>query len=259
MPFQLSPNIELLFSEAGSDPVDRLKAAAAAGFDAVELWSTLDKDVPALAAAARDHGVSITSVLAEPRTNFSWPGTDLTDFWAGLERGLENARTLGSPRIVLGSGLGFPGFKRPMNLERLVETFRAVVERYGDSGVGFVLEPVNTRVDHPGALLDRTAEAVAVARGVDHPSFGILYDLYHSTTEGEDVEAVLADAGHLVHYVQLADVPGRGEPGSGGIDWADRLAVLARSGYAGPIGLEYVPTRETGASLQLIREAAQAA
>lgn len=256
MPFQLSPNIELLFTEAGPDPVDRLKAAAAAGFDAVELWSTLDKDVPALAAAARDHGVSITSVLAEPRTNFTWPGTDLSEFWAGLEKGIENARTLGSPRIVLGSGLGFPGAKRQVNLDKLVETFIPVVERFRGAGVGFVLEPVNTRVDHPGALLDRTSEAVYVARGVGDPSFGILYDLYHSTTEGEDVEAVLADAGDLVHYVQVADAPGRGEPGSGAIDWADRLSVLSRSRYSGPIGLEYMPTTESVASLVRIREAA---
>ena len=259
MPFQLSPNIELLFTEAGTDPVERVKAAAAAGFDAVELWSTLDKDVPALASACQDLGVQVTSVLAEPRTNFAWPGTVLTEFWAGLEKGIENARALGSPRIVLGSGLGFPGFKRPMNLDKLVETFIPVVERFRGSGVGFVLEPVNTRVDHPGALLDRTAEAVQVARGVGDPSFGILYDLYHSTTEGEDVAAVLADAGDLVHYVQVADAPGRGEPGSGAIDWEDRLAVLSRSGYSGPIGLEYVPTTESAASLKRIREAAAAA
>ncbi len=101
MAFQLSPNIELLFTEAGPDPAQRVRAAAAAGFDAVELWTTLDKDVPALAKAAAEAGVSVTSVLAEPRTNFAFPGTDLTAYLDGLERGVENARALGAPRIVL--------------------------------------------------------------------------------------------------------------------------------------------------------------
>jgi len=257
--YQLSPNIELLFTEAGPDYAARVRAAAAAGFDAVEMWGTLDRDVPSLAKALSDTGVTLTSVLAEPRTNFTLPGTDLGPFFDGLDRGVENARLLGAPRIVLGSGIGFPGAKRAQNLDRLVEAFNQAIERTRGSGVKLILEPVNTRVDHPGALLDRTADAVAVARAVNSPSFGILYDLYHSVTEGEDPAAVLADAGDLVDYVQIADAPGRAQPGSGAIDWPSSLAVLRAAGYTGPIGLEYFPTAESAASLQLIRSVAAAA
>jgi hydroxypyruvate isomerase len=257
--YQLSPNIELLFTEAGPDPAARVRAAAAAGFDAVEIWGTLDKDVNSLAKALSDSGVTLTSVLAEPRTNFTLPGTDLGPFFDGLERGVENARLLGAPRIVLGSGVGFPGAKRAKNLDRLVEVFSRAVERTEGSGVTLILEPVNTRVDHPGALLDRTADAVAVARGVGSRSFRILYDMYHSVTESEDTAAELAAAGDLVNYVQIADAPGRGQPGSGGIDWPASLAVLRAAGYAGPIGLEYYPTVESGESLRLIRSVAEAA
>jgi hydroxypyruvate isomerase len=182
----------------------------------------------------------------------------LGPFFDGLERGVENARLLGVPRIVLGSGVGFPGAKRPQNLDRLAEVFSQAVERTRDSGVKLILEPVNTRVDHPGALLDRTADAVAVARAVNSASFGILYDLYHSVTEGEDPAAELASAGGLVDYVQIADSPGRGQPGSGAIDWPASLAVLRAAGYAGPIGLEYFPTVESGESLQLIKSVAAA-
>ncbi|WP_328475292.1 sugar phosphate isomerase/epimerase [Actinoplanes sp. NBC_00393] len=251
--YQLSPNVELLFTEAGPDIADRIRAAAAAGFDAVEMWGTLDRDVTAIGRALGDTGVALTSMIAEPRTNFTLPGTDLKPFFDGLDRGIENARTLGSPRIVLGSGIGFPGAKRPQNLERLVEVFREAVTRTEGSGVKLVLEPVNTRVDHPGALLDRTAEAVAVARAVDSERFGILYDLYHSVTESEDPATVLADAGDLVDYVQIADAPGRGEPGSGSLDWAAQLRVLREAGYRGPIGLEYMPTVDTVTSLRHIR------
>lgn len=253
--FQLAPNIELLFTEAGPAG-DRVRAAAAAGFDAVEMWGTSDKDVESLAKALSETGVALTSVLAEPRTNFTLPGTDLGPFFDGLLRGVEHARLLGAPRIVLGSGIGFPGMKRPQNLERLVEVFSEAVDRTRDSGVKLVLEAVNTRVDHPGALLDRTADAVTVARGVDSDSFGILYDLYHSITEGEDPAMELANAAGLVDYVQVADVPGRGEPGSGEVDWTDRLAVLRAAGYDGPVGLEYFPTIESVASAAHIRSVA---
>ncbi len=257
--YQLSPNIELLFTEAGPDYAARVRAAAAAGFDAVEMWGTLDKDVSSLAKALSDSGITLTSVLAEPRTNFTLPGTDLGPFFDGLERGVENARLLGAPRIVLGSGIGFPGAKRPQNLERLVDAFSTAVERTRGSGVKLILEPVNTRVDHPGALLDRTADAVAVARAVNSGSFGILYDLYHSVTEGEDPATELANAGDVLDYVQIADSPGRAQPGSGTIDWPASLAVLRAAGYAGPLGLEYFPTAESGESLQAIRSYAAAA
>jgi hydroxypyruvate isomerase len=250
--YQLSPNIELLFTEAG-EPAERIRAAAAAGFDAVEMWTTLDKDVDTLAKVASDTGVSITSVLAEPRTNFALPWETLDAFFDGLLRGVENARLLGSPRIVLGSGTGFAGMKRAQNLQRLVEVFSEAVERTAGSGVKLILEAVNTRVDHPGALTDRTVDAVTVARGVDSENFGILYDIYHSLVEGEDPATELANAAGLVDYVQLADAPGRGEPGSGSVDWAAQLAVLRSSGYAGPIGLEYFPTVPSEQSVQRIK------
>ena len=122
-----------------------------------------------------------------------------------------------------------------------------------------VLEAVNTRVDHPGALTDRTADAVTVARGVGSPSFGILYDLYHSIVEGEDPATELENAAGLVDYVQIADAPGRGEPGSGSVDWAAQLQVLRASGYDGPIGLEYFPTVRSEESVKLIRDVAATA
>ena len=84
--YQLSPNIELLFTEAGEHP-DRVRAAAAAGFDAVEMWGTSTVDVEALAAALDETGVALTSVLAEPRTNFALPWETLDAFFEGLATG----------------------------------------------------------------------------------------------------------------------------------------------------------------------------
>lgn len=252
--YQLAPNIDLLFAEAGGSAADRVRAAAAAGFDAAEMWGPTGKDIPALKDALEETGVQLTAQLAEPRMQFMIPPRNHEPFYTGLDAGVEVARQLGCPRIVVGSGTGFGGRKRQDQLDELIEIFARAVAHIQGSGITLVLEPVNVRVDHPGALLDRTAEAVYIARGVDSPHFGVLYDLYHSTVEGEDVAAELANAGDLVKYVQIADAPGRGEPGSGSIDWPARIADLENSGYAGPIGLEYYPTIDSGKSVRRIQE-----
>lgn len=263
--YQLAPNIELLFTEAG-DYHDRVRAAAAAGFTAVEMWGptgvdapATPKDLPALKAALEETGTQLTAQLSEPRTQFMIPPWDHSEFFRKLDEGVAIAQDLGCPRIVVGSGTGFGGWKRQVQLDKLIEIYQKAVAQIDGSGIALALEPVNIRVDHPGSLLDRTSEAVYVARGVDSPAFGILYDIYHSAVEGEDMAAELENAGALVTYVQLADAPGRGEPGSGSLDWAERLGILRGSGYDGPIGLEYYPTTESAASTAFIREAAASA
>lgn len=260
--YQLAPNIELLFTEAGDYP-DRVRAAADAGFDAVEMWGPTGvdapaqpKDVPALKAALEETGTQLTAQLAEPRTQFMIPPWDHSEFFRKLDEGVEIARELGCPRIVVGSGTGFGGWKRQQQLDKLVEIYRRAIEQIDGSGITLALEPVNIRVDHPGSLLDRTAEAVFVARGVDSPFFGVLYDIYHSAVEGEDMAAELANAGDAIVYAQLADAPGRGEPGTGALDWPERLRILRGAGYDGPIGLEYYPQSESAGSTRLIAELA---
>lgn len=260
--YQLAPNIELLFTEAG-DYHDRVRAAAAAGFDAVEMWGPTGvdapakpKDLPALKAALEETDTQLVAQLSEPRTQFMIPPKDHSEFFRKLDEGAAIAQDLGCPRIVVGSGTGFGGRKRQDQLDELVDIYTRASQQIDGSGVTLVLEPVNVRVDHPGSLLDRTSEAVYVARGVDSPFFGVLYDIYHSSVEGEDMKAELENGGELIKYVQLADNPGRGEPGSGSLDWDERLATLRAAGYDGPIGLEYYPTQESLASLALIREKA---
>ncbi|MCW4466298.1 sugar phosphate isomerase/epimerase [Glutamicibacter sp. MNS18] len=252
--YELAPNIDLLFAEAGDAAADRVRAAAAAGFGAVEMWGPTGKDIPSLKAALDETGVQLTAQLAEPRTQFMIPPKNHAPFYTGLDAGVRVAQQLGCPRIVVGSGTGFGGRKRQEQLDELIEIYTRAIGQIDGSGITLVLEPVNVRVDHPGALLDRTAEAVYVARGVGSPQFGVLYDLYHSTVEGEDVQAELANAADLIKYVQIADAPGRGEPGSGSIDWNARLAELRASGYTGEIGLEYYPTVSSIQSVKRIQE-----
>ncbi len=259
--YQLAANIETLFTEAG-DYHDRVRAAAA-GFTAVEMWGPTGADFPsspkdliALKAVLEDTSTQLTLQTTEPRTHFMLPPKDHSAFYRGLDEGVAIAHILGCPRLVVSGGTGFGGSKRQTQLDELIEIFRKASAQIDGSGVTLVLEPVNVRVDHPGMLLDRTADAVYIARGVDSPFFGVLYDLYHSVVEGENPEVELANAGNLIRYVQVADAPGRGEPGTGVVDWPAFFTLLRASGYDGPVGLEPVPQSSSTEATAYIRELA---
>ena len=105
-----------------------------------------------------------------------------------------------------------------------------------------MLEAVNTRVDHPGVLFSRTCDSLDVLNAVSSQRVRLLYDLYHSVTEGEEPAQIVPGLAPLIEHVQIADVPGRGEPGSGRIDWPAMLGLLETSGYRGLVGVECVPT-----------------
>jgi hydroxypyruvate isomerase len=113
-------------------------------------------------------------------------------------------------------------------------------------------------VNHVGTFLDSSRETIQIVREVGAPTIGMLYDLYHSLVMGEQPTQELAGAIDMVKHVQIADVPGQGEPGSGQVDWSRVLTDLSELGYAGAIGLEYVPTVETTRSVaEILHIAAQ--
>jgi hydroxypyruvate isomerase len=123
-----------------------------------------------------------------------------------------------------------------------------------EAGVMLVLEPLNDRVEHPGMFLVSTTLGLDIVEAVGSPNLRLLYDVYHSATMGEDLEAVLTGRMHLVGHVQVADQPGRNEPGTGSLDWPHVIATLKKLGYQGVLGLEYRPTLPIDQSLALTRK-----
>ena len=250
----LAPNIDLVFTEAGA-PEDRVRAAAEAGFDAVEMWMHTDKDLDALERATKETGVRIVAQLVEPRPQFLADSDEThAAFFEGLDRCLAVARRLDIPRLVIGGGPGVSRIKREPSTAAVIEVFSRVAERVAGSDVTVVIEAVNERVDHPGSFLSHTADSAAVARAVGSPQVGILYDLYHSVAQGEDIDRVIPEYADVIRYVQFADSPGRGEPGSGSIDWAHALGLLQGAGYDGPVGLEFYPQAESALAVRSIQE-----
>ena len=244
--FEVSANIEYMFHEAGKSLEKRVEAAAAAGLRKVEMFTTDGRDVASLRSALSGNGVQLWTVLTDPRTMLVDEKTH--DHFLNLFRQTaENALQLGCPHVVCGSGMGVPYLKRQDSLRIVSAAFARAAEVAAELGVTILLEAVNTRVDHPGVLFSRTEDSYGVARQVNSPRVKVLYDLYHSVAEGEDTQAVLSQIAGVIGHVQVADFPGRGEPGSGRIDWNEKLAQLRDSGYAGVIGVECHPTRPSTA------------
>jgi hydroxypyruvate isomerase len=244
--FEVSANIEYMFQEAGESLEKRVEAASAAGIRKVEMFTIDGRDVRSLRNALDANGAQLWTVLTDPRTMLVDQKTH--DQFLGLfRRTAENALELGCPHVVCGSGMGVPYLKRQDSLRIVSAAFARAAEVAEELGVTILLEAVNTRVDHPGVLFSRTEDSFGVARQVNSPRVKVLYDLYHSVAEGEDTQAVLRQTVGVIGHVQVADFPGRGEPGSGQVDWNEKLTQLRHSGYAGVIGVECHPTQPSTA------------
>ena len=252
MSWVLSPCIEWLYADGGAPFDERVRRAAAAGFTAVELWGTREKDVAALEIAVRDTGIGVSAFVSEPTGRLVDPASH-ADFLAGIERSCLLAKRLNARGLIVVTGDALSGVARDAQRRAIVDALRHAAPIASRHSVRLLLEALNTRVDHPGYFLDSTAEGLSIVREVGDPSLLLLYDLYHSVVMGEEPATVLAGFGHLVGHVHIADEPGRHEPGTGHIDWPRQLSVLRSAGYSGSIGLEYVPTTDTESSVRFIR------
>ena len=249
---QLSACIEMLFVPETDDFAQRIRLAAAEGFELVEFWLWSNKNLDAIEAALAETGVKLAGIVAEPFAELTRE-TDHDRFLAGLEKSRDVAMRLGAPVLICQSGPLLDGIDRARQHDALVTAMARSADVLAGSGVKLGLEPLNDRVDHPGYYLTSSAEGFAIADAVNRPEIGITYDLYHSMVMGEDPEVVAA--GHLdrIVHVHAADHPGRNQPGSGQLPLRQKLDWLLAQGYAGAVGLEFRPTGTTADALRQMR------
>ncbi len=247
--FELSVNLEYMFQEAGDTIEDRVAAAGAAGYRYVEFFSTANRDLEAISKSLADNDVTLWTVVTDPRTMLVDPDTH-DKFRALFRQTAESPKSMDCSPVV-----AVPYQKRPQQIETVAKAVSSIVPIADELDVTIFLEAVNTRHDHPGVLFSKTEDSVGVARIVDSPRVRILYDMYHSIVEGEEPADILPDIIDLVEHVQIADVPGRGEPGSATVDWPARLQLLKEVGYSGLIGVECQATRTpTADALEYIQK-----
>lgn len=239
--------IEWLFATEAPEVADRVRAAKAAGLDAVEFWRFSNKDCEAIRTALDETGLTLAGILCEPIAPLTDPEAHQW-FLEGVRTSLAAALQLGAGVIIAQAGDHRAGVARPVQHAAIVKVLREAADILEGSGVVLALEPLNDRVDHPGYYLTSTEEGLDIVDEVGRPEIRLLYDIYHAAVMGEAIEVLEGRLDRVAH-VHLADAPGRGEPGSGALDWAERLDWLEARGYAGLIGLEYRPGTGTVESL----------
>jgi hydroxypyruvate isomerase len=240
--------IEWLFATEESDVANRVRAAKAAGLDAVEFWRFSNKDCEAIKQALDETGLTLAGILCEPIAPLTNPESHQW-FLEGVRTSLAAALQLGAKVIIAQAGDNQPGVARAAQHAAIVKVLKEAAKILEGSDVVLALEPLNDRVDHPGYYLTSTEEGLDIVDEVARPEVKLLYDIYHAAVMGEEIEVLAGRLDRVVH-VHLADTPGRGEPGSGRMDYAERLEWLEAQGYDGLIGLEYKPS---GPTVQTLR------
>ena len=246
---------EMLFLEL--PVVERVSRLAEAGFQ-VEIWDWTTKDLPALAATSAVFS-SMTGYITGNLTDEAGQG----ELLATAERSLEAAEIIDSPRLNLhGTGLdpqGLPVAPRSsvtgrdwLAAARTLESVARLGERHGRV---FTLENLNTAVDHPGVPFASAADTIALVEAVDSPHLRLNLDLYHAQIGEGNLIELIERALPLVGEIQIADVPGRYEPGTGEVNYSGIARALRRLGYGGVVALEGWARADTDAALAAFRSA----
>ncbi len=225
---------------------------------AVEIWDWAAKDLDALAAT----GARFTSMTGYIEGNLTEPdGAEA--LLRTAEQSIAAAAKLGTPNLNLhGTGLDPQGLPvRPVETvtgpmwlaaEKTLTRIAALGER---EGVVFCLENLNTAVDHPGTPFARAADTRALVRAVDSPHLRMNLDLYHAQIGEGNLIQLIRDSAGWVGEIQVADVPGRCEPGTGEINYPAIAGALYRAGYTGVVGLEAFASGDSDIALQRFRQA----
>lgn len=245
---QLAANLTLMFTEMAF--LERFDAAARAGFRAVECQFPYAFDAADIKAALTEAGLAQVLINMPPG---DWDAGErgiachpdrVDEFRDGVTRALDYAHALGCRKIHCLSGL-IPAGLDPADARAVyVENLRHAAAQLAPAQMELLIEPINT-TDMPGYFLTGTAQALAVITDVGASNIALQYDMYHMhIMEGRLAETLKRHLGAIGH-IQIADAPGRHEPGTGEIDFAALLPLLDRIGYTGWVGCEYVPAAGT--------------
>jgi hydroxypyruvate isomerase len=251
-----SAHISWLFSELPY--LERLGAARRAGFHRIETaWPEEAKDREGLAGVVAEQELEVVLL--------NCPAGDAE----GGERGFLNdplrreeaerdflaaadlAQRVGAPSLNALVGRELSGIPLASQHRALVDALSAFIPEAASRGLGILLEPLNS-IENPSYLAPTPGAALELIEECGSDVLGVLLDVYHVARAGGDPLAEIERCRGLIGHVQISDFPGRGQPGSGGLDFAAILQGLEAVGYGGSVGLEYVPRGTTEGSLSFL-------
>ncbi len=249
---KFAANLTMLFNEV--DFLERFEAAAQAGFRGVEYLFPYAYDKNQLAEKLKS--LKLTQVLhnlpagdwaAGDRGNACQPAR-VAEFQDGVGKAIEYATTLGCKQINCLAGIAPAGVAPDALHKTFAANLQFAAGKLKAAGIRLLIEPINT-FDIPGFYLSRTAQALAIMNEVGSDNLFLQYDIYHmQRMEGELASTMQKNLTRIGH-IQLADNPGRNEPGTGEINYPFLFKHLDQIGYAGWIGCEYKPAATTVAGL----------
>lgn len=250
---QLAANLTMLFTEYPF--LERFDRAAASGFQGVEFLFPYDEDPAVIMDALRRNGLDLvlfnlpSGNWAEGDRGLAADPTRKEEFERGVDRAVEYAAALRPPRInCLAGKTADPVASR----DNLIANVRIAADALRATGTTLLLEPVNTH-DVPGFALPNTQSALDLLAAVERDNVGLQFDVYHALRMDEDPFAFLTQHGSTIDHIQIADVPGRHQPGTGEIDFERLFSIVDQSGYDGWISLEYIPAGPTEEGFGVLR------
>jgi hydroxypyruvate isomerase len=253
-------NLTLLFQEHAF--LDRFDAAALAGFSGVECLFPYDFPKAELKARLEHHGLELVLHNLPPG---NWDAGErgiaclpdrILEFKTSVAIALEVASFLGVRRLNCLSGIVPKNADAQQAHDTFVTNLDYAAVQAAKAGIEILIEPIN-RYDIPGFFLHTTQQALDLINLVRQPNLRLQYDIYHAQrTEGELALTMTRALPHISH-IQLADNPGRHEPGTGEINWQFLFKHLESSGYQGWIGCEYRPIADTVSGLQWMQSLAR--
>lgn len=249
---RFAANLSMMYQEVGF--LDRFAAAAADGFRAVEFLFPYAHPAAEIAARLRDAGVENVLFNLPPgdwdrgeRGMAALPGRE-AEFAASIDRALDYAAALGTPRLHVMAGIPGPEIDRARARATYVANLRLAAARAAAAGLEILIEPINTR-DIPGYFINRQDEAQAIRAEVGAVNLKVQFDLYHcQIVEGDLTMKLRRDIAHIGH-MQIAGVPERHEPDRGEVNYPFLFEQIDALGYGGWIGCEYRPRAGTSAGL----------
>ena len=257
---RFAANLTMLFTEVPF--LDRFERAARAGFQAVEFLfpyafaaEEIRRRLDAHQLQLVLHNLPAGDWDAGERGIACLPDR-VEEFRAGVATAIAYAKALGVTQLNCLAGKAPAGADPALLQHTLVDNLRFAAAALREAGIKLLLEPINT-VDIPGFFVNRTAQALAILDEVGADNLYLQYDLYHAQRMEGELAATLEKHLPRIAHVQLADNPGRHEPGTGEINYPFLFAHLDRIGYRGWIGCEYKPATTTEAGLHWRQQLAQ--
>lgn len=253
---RFAANLTLLFNEVAF--LDRFAAAAQAGFDAVELlfpYAYAAQDIRQRLDANKLrlvlHNLPAGNWDAGERGIACHPDR-VDEFRSGVAQGIAYAQALGVNQLNCLAGIAPAGVPDDLLRDTLVANLQYAAKALKDSGLRLLLEPINT-FDIPGFYVSRTEQAMSILDAVNAENLFVQYDIYHAQRMEGELAANIAQHLPRIGHMQLADNPGRHEPGTGEINFTFLFDHLDRLGYGGWIGCEYKPATTTTAGLGWVK------